>query len=330
MTMKPKTSRMRNIIQRCETLGPVLLLLVLPATSAGQRSKPLTPVIYSTDLTYTFDMNEDDPFDAAVLLKCPELDVWGVILDNPKYSSEGDKILGKIMEYAGRRVKIVKGLGRFRMQSYDDNGLNAAHQEGVEFLISTLENSEQRVILIAVGSLTDFAVALVRTPALLKEKVAAVYVVAGSLMNPVQDHNVMLDPRAFVKVMRSGLPIVWVPVDTSVWHFPAPKMLVPEQNELAHFLLNELLFWQLNHWTHKDRYDYYDLGLTMWATPAFVLAVGDPEASSMVETAPAQVEFDDKGMIQTVLFGAEGSNMSVVRSVNGAKLNGFIVSRINR
>jgi inosine-uridine nucleoside N-ribohydrolase len=178
--------------------------------------------------------------------------------------------------------------------------------------------------------LTDFAVAFVREPNLLKEKVAAVYVVAGSLLNRVQDYNVELDPKAFVTIMRSGLPVVWVPVDTSMWDFPAPEMLVPPKNALAHFLLNELLVRHLHFWKEGDRYDYYDLGLTMWSTPVFALLVEDPGASSMLETAPAQVEFDDEGMIKSVEWGAENPNMTVVKAVKGARLNEFIVSRINR
>jgi inosine-uridine nucleoside N-ribohydrolase len=321
---------MRLATTRYALLTAVLFSLALPATLAAQHVTPPKPVIYSTDLTYTFHWNEDDPFDAAVLLKSPELDIRGIILDNHNYPTDGDKILEKIMEYADRRVKVVKGLGQFKMLSFDDKRLNAAHQEGVELILDTLRDSKEKVTLIAVGSLTDFAVAFVRTPGLLKEKVAAVYVVAGSLLNPVQDYNVGLDPKAFVTIMRSGLPIVWVPVDTSMWYFPAPRMLVPSKNALAHFLLNELLYWQLNHWKQGERYDYYDLGLTMWATPAFVLAVNDPEASSMLEMAPAQAEFDDEGMIKSVQLGVENPNMTVVKAVDGAKLNEFIVSRINR
>jgi len=327
--MEPVTSCIGNVSLRYALLVIVLSCL-LPTTSAAQHTTLPKPVIYSTDLTYTFHMNEDDPFDAAVLLKSPELDIRGVILDNHNYPSDGDKILEKIMEYADRRVRVVKGLERFNMLSFDDNGLNAAHQEGVKLILNTLRDSKEKVTLIAVGSLTDFAVAFVRNPALLKEKVAAVYVVAGSLLNPVRDLNVMLDPRAFVKIMRSGLPIIWIPVDTSMWNFPAPQMLVPPKNALAHFLLNELLSWHLNNRKPGDRYDYYDLGLTMWSTPAFVLAADDPEASSMLKMLSAQVVFDDSGKIKSVQWGVKNPNMTVVKAVNGAKLNEFIVSRINR
>ncbi len=333
--MKLETSSGRIATAGYVVSAVVLLWLALPATSAGQQATPPKPVIYSTDLTYTFHMNEDDPFDAAVLLKSPEVDIRGVILDNHNFPSDGDKILKKIMEYADRRVKFVKGLahqkrGRFKMLSFDDQGLNAAHQEGVEFILDALRESKEKVTLIAVGSLTDFAVAFVRNPALLREKVAAVYVVAGSLLNPVQDYNVELDPKAFVTIMRSGLPIVWVPVDTSMWHFPAPQLLGPPKNALAHFLLNELLYRHLTFWKQGDRYDFYELGFTMWSTPAFVLLVDHPEASSMLELVPAQVEFDDQGMIKSVQWETKNPNMSVVKTVDGAKLNEFIVSRINR
>lgn len=82
--------------------------------------------------------------------------------------------------------------------------------------------------------------------------------------------------------------------------------------------------------THKDRYEYYELGLRMWSSPAFVIAVHDPAASEMFDIEPVKVEFDDDGLIRSVQYGAQNTNMQVVRSVNGAKLNEFIVARINR
>ena len=310
------------------------LLTFFPTEVSAQTSSAPYPVIYSTDLYYTFIMDNDDPFDAAVLLKSPEIDIKGIILDNHTYPSDGEKILEKLMTYADRHVPYVKGLGKFEMRSATDQGLYAADQEGVELILKTLRESKQKVTLIAVGSLTDFAVALQRDPKLLSEKVSTVYVVAGTMESRFQDWNVKLDPTAFVTMMRSKLPIIWVPVDTSMWYLPAPQPLVPTKNKLAHFLLNESLYYYLTldsqAQTHKDRYEYYDLGLRMWSTPAFVLAVHDAAASEMFDLEPANVEFDDDGLIKSVRFGVENTNMQVVRSVNGRKLNEFIVARINR
>ena len=311
-----------------------LLAVAFPIALSAQIPSVLYPVIYSTDLYYTFIMDNDDPFDAAVLLKSPELDIKGIILDNHTYPSDGEKILEKLMTYADRRVPYVKGLGEFQMRSATDQGLYAANQEGVELTLKTLRESKQKVSLIAVGSLTDFAVALQRDPKLLSEKVSTIYVVAGTLESRVQDWNVKLDPTAFVTVMRSKVPIIWVPVDTSMWYFPAPQLLLPTRNELAHFLLNESLYYYLmldsQARTHKDRYEYYDLGLRLWSTPAFVMAVHDPAASEMFDIETAKVEFDDDGLIRSVQYGGQNTNVQVVRRVNGAKLNEFIVARINR
>jgi inosine-uridine nucleoside N-ribohydrolase len=305
------------------------MLLVCASAAAYQAAEPRPPypVIYSTDLYYGID-DIDDYFDMAVLLKSPEVDIKGIILDNHNYPTDGKKALAKLMEYAGRQAPVAKGLGQFQMRSFADKAYY------VELVLRTLRESQEKVALIAVGSLTDFAVAYLRDPALLAQKVTAVYVVAGSAESPRQDYNVKLDPKAFVTIMRSGLPIVWVAVDSSMWYFPAPKMLTPEKNALAHFLLNELLYWYLrNDWKErlsKDRYEYYELGRWMWSTPAFVHVVRHPQASEMFDLVPAKAEFDDQGVLRSIQPGVLHSNISVIEHVNGWRLNDFIVSRINR
>jgi Inosine-uridine preferring nucleoside hydrolase len=218
-----------NSVFRVFLLSLFLFLFYLPTRLEAQTSPPRYPVLYSTDLYYTFTMDNNDPFDAAVLLKSPELDVKGIILDNHTYPSDGEKVLEKIMTYSNRRVPYVKGLGEFQMRSATDQGLYAAEQGGVDLILKTLHDSREKVALIAVGSLTDFAVAFTREPALFTEKVSMIYVVAGTLLSRVQDWNVKLDPIAFTVIMRSELPITWIPVDTSMWYFPAPQLLAPQR-----------------------------------------------------------------------------------------------------
>jgi inosine-uridine nucleoside N-ribohydrolase len=308
-----------------------LLLLIMPGNARAQEAA--TPLIYSTDLYYDIQ-DIDDHFDAAVLLKSPEVDLKGIVLDNHFYPSDGEKVLTKLMDLTGRKVPVVKGLGLFELRSFQDKGLYVDGQEGPELILKTLRESSAKVAVIAVGSMTDLAAAYLRDPDLWARKVSNVYVVAGSADSPVQDYNVKLDPKAFVVIMRSSLPIIWVPVDSSMWYFPAQRMLVPEKNQLSHFLLQELLYWYLrNDWkanTHKDRYEYFDLGRWMWSTPAFVHVVRHPQASEMFDLVPAKVEFDDLGVMKSIQLGVAKSNLHVVKNVNGAKLNDFIVSRINR
>jgi inosine-uridine nucleoside N-ribohydrolase len=329
--------RTRNIVAPVYAAGTALIALWValasPAACAGQESGAPYPVVYSTDLYYTID-DIDDHFDAATLLKSPEVDLKGIILDNHRYPNDGEKVLEKLMRLTGRTVPVVKGLGLFEMRSLEDKGLFVDDQEGVELILKTLRESGQKVSLIAVGSMTDLAVAYLRDPSLWSQKVESVYVVAGSADSPVQDYNVSLDPKAFLVIMRSHLPIIWVPVDASMWYFPAQQMLVPEKNALAHFLLQELLYWYLrNDWVanvHKDRYEYYGLGRWMWSTPAFVHVARYPQASEMFDLAMCKVEFDDRGVMKNLQLGVATSNIRVVKNVNGQKLNEFIVSRISR
>jgi inosine-uridine nucleoside N-ribohydrolase len=323
-----------GLIRKSLLLTMFLALLlgagVSPAVSADG---PPYPVIYSTDLYYTIQ-DIDDHFDAAVLLKSPEVDLKGVVLDNHYYPTDGDKVMAKLMELTGRKVPVVKGLGLFELRSFGDKGLYVDGQEGPEFILKTLRESSAKVAVIAVGSMTDLAAAYLRDPELWMRKVSNVYVVAGSAEAPVQDYNVKLDPRAFVVIMRSNLPIIWVPVDSSMWYFPAQQMLAPPKNHLAHFLLQELLYWYLYYdWkpnTRKDRYDYFVKGRWMWSPPAFVHVIRHPQAKEMFDLVPAKVEFDDQGVMKSIQLGVATSNIQVVKNVNGEKLNEFIVSRINR
>ena len=314
---------------------PIALAFLLSGavTCRAQEAGPPYPVIYSTDLYYTID-DIDDHFDAATLLQSPQVNIKGIILDNHHYPNDGEKVLDRLMRLTGTKAPVVKGLGQFEMRSFEDKGLYVDDQDGVELILKTLRESDRKVSLIAVGSMTDFAVAYLRDPALWTRKVDAVYIVAGSAESPVQDYNVMLDPKAFVVLMRSTLPIVWVPVDSSMWYFPAQQLLVPEKNVLSHFLLQELLYWYLrNDWksnVHKDRYEYYDLGRWMWSTPAFVHVTRDPHAGEMFDLVPCKVDFDDRGVMMKLQLGVTSSNIRVVKNVNGQKLNEFIVSRITR
>ncbi len=314
-----------------------LLLVLLLSLSLGfpeaLAEDQAIPLIYSTDLYYNI-ADIDDHFDAAVVLQSPEFETKGIILDNHRYPNDGDKVLSKLMSFTGRQVPIAKGLGLFKMRSFEDKALYVHGQEAIDLILRTLKESPRKVRMIAVGSMTDFAVAYLRDPALFQQKVEFLYVVAGSADSPKQDYNVMLDPTAFVVLMRSSLPIIWVAVDSSMWYFPATEMLVPEKNQLSHFLLNELLYWYLRNDARQqqgqDRYDYYNLGRWMWSTPAFVHACGSPQAKEMFDLIPATVDFDDQGVMKSIKLGVEGSNIRVVKNVNGTKLNQFMVERINR
>jgi hypothetical protein len=184
------------------------------------------PVIVSTDLFYPpIAGREDDYLDVALLVTMPEVEVKGVILDNaaageqrPQESRPGANAMAALETVLRRRTPAFLGLER-PLAGVDDKGTSGeAHfQAGVAFILKTLRATAVPVTIVTLGSLRDVAAAFNREPALFREKVGKLVVFAGEAastaagMASASDYNVELDRNAFVAVMRSGLPIYWVP-----------------------------------------------------------------------------------------------------------------------
>jgi hypothetical protein len=156
----------------------------------------------------------DDWFDLATLFAIGQFDIRGIVLDQGEKQKErsGRIPIEQMMAITGRKgIVSAYGLPR-KLQSPSDKGLDQPEefQAGVELILSVLRKSDKKVTLIAVGSLRDVCAAYNREPGLLKKKVERLYVVAGH-SDGGEEYNVQLDPHAYVGVMRSGLPIYWMP-----------------------------------------------------------------------------------------------------------------------
>ena len=85
-------------------------------------------------------------------------------------------------------------------------------QGGVRMILSTLQASPVKVCIFSVGSLRDVAAAYNRNPQLMRSKVQAVYINAGTGPDRYQEEwNVGLDATAYRRVLLSDLPIQWYP-----------------------------------------------------------------------------------------------------------------------
>lgn len=94
--------------------------------------------------------------------------------------------------------------------------LQAKH--GVDFIVETLRAAEPgSITLCTLGPLTDIAMALVVAPDIashIREIVmmGGAYFEVGNI-TPTAEFNILVDPEAADVVMRSGVPIVMVPLD---------------------------------------------------------------------------------------------------------------------
>ena len=210
-------------------IGAVVLILTALSVESWQakegtastKGASTIPVIYTTDLFHPHD-DPDDHFDLATIFAMPEVDLKGIVLD------QGDKQLKRpgaipvtqMNEMTGRNVPTVLGLTE-KLKSPTDKALDQKpeFQKGVEFILDTLTNSPSPVVITTIGSVRDVVAAYNRNPALFKDKVAKLLVFIGEASNPsFQEYNVKLDLHAYVGLMRSGLPIYWVPCfDGGIW-----------------------------------------------------------------------------------------------------------------
>ncbi|MCL2348884.1 MAG: hypothetical protein FWC50_11575 [Planctomycetaceae bacterium] len=259
------------------------------------------PVIYSTDL-FQPPQDPDDHYDLAVLFGLKELEIRALIFDvatsTRKPEEFGIAALNQMAHITGQSPPPWKIGLRNPLRAPDDKALDQPEefQGGVALILSTLERSEEQVVMFLAGSCRDFAVAFNRNPDLLRKKVKAVYVNAGNgLAGKQTEWNVALDPNAYVGLMSSGLPIYWCPCFTGVYQLSSPGdvtsgkayctyYVVPNQAELlaaSRNMVKNYFAYALNQlqeppleFLQKEPPALPETPRNMWCTAPFLHAAG--------------------------------------------------------
>lgn len=207
---------------------------LLSAAGATPKGTPARrPVIDITDL-YHPPQDPGDNFDLIAAYALPEVDLRGVILDTTQryrrpYVNEADHSyddpaghrdpgfipVQQLNAVFGRNVPCA--VGPFQpMKSPDDRMEDAPgfQQQGVELMLRLLLESPEPVDIVSFGSARPLAVAYNRQPKLMLEKTRLVHLCAGAAPRGFLEWNVKLDVHAFVRVMRSDLPLAVYPCGT--------------------------------------------------------------------------------------------------------------------
>jgi len=218
--MPPSTSTSRrDLIRTGAALGAALLAPGWPLRAA-QVPLRRRPVIDCTDL-YHPPQDPGDNVDLVAAYALPEVDLRAVILDvTEPYRHDLPRDPGfipvtQLNFIFGRNVPCA--VTPFAaMRDPEDRMLDAPafQQAGIELLLETLRRSREPVDITSFGSARAVAVAYNREPRLLREKVRLVHLCAGSSEPGFVEWNVALDPHAFVRVLRSGLPVAIYPCAT--------------------------------------------------------------------------------------------------------------------
>jgi inosine-uridine nucleoside N-ribohydrolase len=116
----------------------------------------------------------------------------------------------------GNLERFVEPDGRAR---YPDPGHTLETLDGADLILRTAKEFPDRLVLVALGPLTNLALALQRDPDALRRCARIVImggaVSAGGNVTPVAEFNMYVDPDAAAAVFEAGLPIDLIPLDVT-------------------------------------------------------------------------------------------------------------------
>ena len=268
------------------------------------------PIIYSSDLYHPHN-DPDDHFDLMTLFGMAEFDIRAIIIDTGKEGKARPGVVAvrQMMHIAGRDVPLAVGLDENLATRGDTcEGQPEKVQGGVELILKVLREAERPVTIFVTGSLRDVAAAFNRDGELFRKKVSRMYVNAGHSSGK-HEWNVNLDVHAYVRILRSDLPVYWVPcfgdnAYASYWKFKQGDVLDAAPRAVQNFFVYAL--------TKADpkKQDpiaaleadpdpavtkkLWALDRNMWCTGAFLDAAGLPHSS--FDFADVRVGVGDDGM----------------------------------
>ncbi len=223
---KPKLTRRQLIQAGAGALAGYSISSSLSPSQLTSKPKAGIPLIHITDL-YHPPQDPDDHLDLLTVVALREFDLKGVVLDvTQKFldvvpsgsgisRDPGFVPVAQLAYLVGRPIPVAMG-PTSPLRSPDDPAIDRPirEQAGVAIVLDVLENCEQPVVVSSVGSARVLAAAFNRRPELVRSKVKAVLLNAGSTGGTKREWNVELDPHAYVGLWKSGLPIHWYPCET--------------------------------------------------------------------------------------------------------------------
>lgn len=306
---------------RYRILAAVPLLLVASALTALAAQRP-TPIVLDTDIGGDID----DAFALALVLHSPELDLRAVTTVSGDTAARA-RLAAKMLAVAGRTgIPVAAGVPGSPMdapQTRWAEGFSSpdlVSQNAVELMRSEIDRAPGKLVLVAIGPLTNVA-ALLRQDPEEKQKIHEIVLMGGSIRRgyypgsgPTPEYNIAADPAASQTVFSAGIPILMAPLDVTA-------RLQLEQPSLGRLFA-----------LHTPLTDALQALYKLWGQP--VPTLHDPMAVSLLldpslcARQPLAVSVTDKGM--TVTVEGKPSNAVVAVETNPARFIDFYMSRVAR
>ncbi|MGF6408418.1 nucleoside hydrolase [Paraburkholderia sp. MM5482-R1] len=304
-------------------------------------------------------LDADDVLALLFAIASPELRLEGVttVFGNVEVRRATDNAL-RTLEAAGRLdVPVAMGMGsplsgrlhprgeaeyehhRKLLGPVDDtrvdSGRHALHAS--DFIISKVNEHPGEVAIVAVGSLTNVAMALLKEPSL-KEKIRQIAIMGGAFarepkfgrgnITPVAEYNIWNDPLAADIVFESGIPLTAVGLDVTN---PAKGTVMYEDQLLGlvrqKSLLSAFLYDVCKTYIDTPKFNWAKKGCLLY-DPLVVATLVD---RSLVTTERSRVRVETVSELtrgQTVAFPTDDGTVDVCVEVNGAGFVELFVSRL--
>ena len=222
--------------------------LAFAGPAPGEPREPPAPqrhrIIFDTDFGM---IPQDDAYALMLALHSPELEILGITTVAGNWSIEqGTADVLRFLEiaerrdlpvYAGADMPLVHEPDEYARTTYGSwwsdappspppGGFAEKKAEAlgaVQFIVDTVEQNPGAVTLLAIGPLTNVAMALRQAPGL-AAKVKRLVIMGGAVavlpdgagnMTPAAEFNFWVDPEAARIVLRSGIPIELSPLNVS-------------------------------------------------------------------------------------------------------------------
>jgi len=228
---------------RRSAAGLLVAALSLLAGSAQAQARTI-PIIFDTDFGM---VPQDDSFALMLALHSPELEILGVTTVAGNFSVEQATVDAlRILEIAGRpEIPVYRGANMPLVHEKSEfattrhgqwwsdaapstppGGFDKRKEEAisaVQYIVDTVNARPGQVTIMAIGPLTNVAMALRQEPGL-AAKVKQLYIMGGAVaslpdgagnITPNAEFNFWVDPEAARITLRSGIPIVLSPLNVS-------------------------------------------------------------------------------------------------------------------
>jgi len=304
------------------------LALLAGLTASAQR----IPIILDTDIGDSID----DALALAFALHSPELDVRAVttVIDDVESKTRlAWKMLGV---YNRRDVALAMGAPEplldpttsvaskefevlTRNDTIPNTGPDAARKRAVDLIIDTALQSRGKITIVAIGPMTNIALAL-KTDPRIKNNIERIVIMGGAYLSSETEYNVKRDRAAAEIVFQSGVPITAVGLDVTSQCKLREKDIDRMRlgNDPASNFLVRLID-LAEEQTHEANPTLYD--------PLAIAAIFRPD---LLSYQPGAVSVPLSGPGQTIFKPIAGSKTQVAVKVNAAAFLDLFMDRVTR